>query len=97
MHRVVVVAIPDVILFDLAIPVEVFGRAVERHRYAFEVCAERPGAVLSRSQLEERLYGWGEEIESNAVEVYIHGLRRKLGAEFIRTVRGVGYRVSKSP
>ena len=56
---------------------------------------ERPGAVLSRSRLEERLYGWGEEIESNAVEVYVHGLRRKLGAEFIRTMRGVGYRVLK--
>jgi exosortase len=47
---------------------------------------------LSRTQLEERLYGWGEEVESNAVEVHIHGLRRKLGAQFILTVRGVGYR-----
>ena len=51
----------------------------------------RPGAILSRAQLEDRLYGWGEEIESNAVPVYIHQLRRKLGAGVIRTVRGVGY------
>jgi two-component system OmpR family response regulator/two-component system response regulator QseB len=51
----------------------------------------RPGALLSRAQLEDRLYGWGEEIESNAVSVYIHQLRRKLGADFIGNVRGVGY------
>ena len=51
------------------------------------------GRVLSRAQLEDRLYGWGEEIESNAVEVYVHQLRRKLGADFIRTVRGLGYRL----
>jgi two-component system response regulator QseB len=57
---------------------------------------ERPGAVLSRAQLEEKLYGWGEEIGSNAIEVYIHGLRKKLGAGFIRNVRGVGYTVPKS-
>ncbi len=55
---------------------------------------EQPGRVLSRAQLEERLYGWGEEVESNVVEVHVHGLRRKLGAEFIRNVRGVGYRVA---
>jgi two-component system response regulator QseB len=58
---------------------------------------ERPGTILSRAQLEERLYGWGEEIESNAVEVHIHGLRRKLGAQFILNVRGVGYRVRPAP
>jgi len=58
-----------------------------------QLLLERPGAILSRAQLEERLYGWGEEVESNAVEVHIHGLRRKLGAPFILTVRGVGYRV----
>jgi len=54
---------------------------------------ERPGRILSRSQLEDRLYGWGEEVESNVVEVHIHALRRKLGTGFIRNVRGVGYRV----
>ncbi len=54
---------------------------------------ERPGVPLSRAQLEERIYGWGEEIESNAIEVYIHSLRRKLGADCIRNVRGVGYMV----
>jgi DNA-binding response OmpR family regulator len=56
-----------------------------------EALMQRPGALLSRAQLEDRLYGWGEEIESNAVSVYIHQLRRKLGADFIRNVRGVGY------
>ena len=56
-----------------------------------EALMARPGALLSRAQLEDRLYGWGEEIESNAVSVYIHQLRRKLGAGFIQNVRGVGY------
>ncbi len=56
-----------------------------------EMLMQRPGALLSRTQLEEKLYGWGEEIESNTIEVYIHSLRRKLGPGFIRTVRGVGY------
>ena len=60
-----------------------------------EALVSRPGAILSRAQLEERIYGWGEEVESNAVEVFIHSLRRKLGAEFIRTVRGAGYMVPK--
>jgi two-component system, OmpR family, response regulator QseB len=55
---------------------------------------EHPGRILSRAQLEERLYGWGEEIESNVVEVHVHSLRRKLGTDFIRNVRGVGYRVA---
>lgn len=56
----------------------------------------RPGLVLSRTQLEEKLYGWKDEISSNAVEVYIHGLRRKLGMEMIQNVRGVGYMVPKA-
>ncbi|MGI4985476.1 MAG: response regulator [Janthinobacterium lividum] len=59
-----------------------------------EALIARPGAVLSKAQLEERIYGWGEEIGSNAVEVYVHALRKKLGADVIRTVRGLGYVVS---
>ncbi|WP_300455044.1 response regulator transcription factor [Accumulibacter sp.] len=56
---------------------------------------EQPGVPLSRARLEERLYGWGEEVESNAVEVHIHALRRKLGAERIKNIRGVGYLVPR--
>jgi two-component system, OmpR family, response regulator len=56
----------------------------------------RPGAILSRSELEDRIYGWGEEVESNAVEFLIHALRRKLGSDVIKNVRGVGWMVSKS-
>ncbi len=70
------------------------GRAVmlsAREFSLLEALIERPGAVLSRAQLEERLYGWGEEIESNTIEVHIHHLRKKLAAEAIKTVRGVGY------
>lgn len=52
---------------------------------------ERPGAVLSVAQLEEKLYGWKDDVGSNTVEVYIHALRKKLGATMIRNVRGVGY------
>jgi two-component system OmpR family response regulator/two-component system response regulator QseB len=62
-----------------------------------EALMQRPGALLSRAQLEDRLYGWGEEIESNAVSVYIHQLRRKLGVDFIQNVRGVGYFVGDKP
>ncbi len=56
---------------------------------------QQPGRALSRAQLEQHLYAWGDEIGSNAVEVYIHHLRRKLGAEAIRTLRGVGYVIAK--
>lgn len=54
-----------------------------------------PGLVLSRSQLEEKLYDWKDDISSNAVEVYVHGLRKKLGAALIQNIRGVGYLVPK--
>jgi len=58
---------------------------------------ERPGTVLSRAQLEERLYGWDDELMSNTIEVYIHHVRKKLGSTLIRNVRGVGYMVQKAP
>lgn len=56
----------------------------------------RPGAILSRSELVDRIYGWGAEVESNAVEYLIHALRRKLGSEVIKNIRGVGWMVSKN-
>jgi len=58
-----------------------------------EALMRKPGVVLSRERLEEAVYGWAEEIGSNAVEVHLHNLRRKLGSEFIKNVRGVGYRI----
>ncbi|GLQ48445.1 DNA-binding response regulator [Dyella lipolytica] len=56
---------------------------------------EQPGAILSREQLEQRIYGWNEVVCSNTVEVIIHGLRKRLGADIIRNVRGLGWRVPK--
>jgi len=56
----------------------------------------RPGVVLSRGQLEEKLFSWKDDVSSNAVEVYIHGVRKKLGAELIQTVRGLGYLVPRT-
>lgn len=58
-----------------------------------QVLMQNPGMVVSRARLEEKLYGWNDEIESNTVEVYIHALRKKLGRDFIKNVRGVGYKV----
>jgi two-component system OmpR family response regulator len=58
-----------------------------------EALVRRPGAILARSDLEQRIYGWAQEVDSNTVEVLVYGLRRKLGAAVIRTVRGVGYMV----
>jgi two-component system response regulator QseB len=78
--------------------VEHDGEAVllSAHEYAvLEALLQRPGAVLSRAQLEDRLYGWDAPVESNAIEVYIHALRRKLGSDSIRTLRGVGYFIPK--
>jgi len=56
----------------------------------------RPGAILSRSDLEDRIYGWGEEVESNAVDFFIHALRKKLGSEVIKNIRGAGWMVAKN-
>jgi two-component system response regulator QseB len=74
------------------------GEVVELSAKEFsvlETLMQRPGAVLSRQQLEESVYGWGEEVGSNAIEVHLHHLRKKLGSGAIRNVRGVGYRVSE--
>lgn len=76
--------------------VEQDGRPISLSPREFALLAallERPGAVMSREQLEDRLYGWDEEVSSNAVEVHLHNLRRKLGANVIRNVRGAGYRI----
>ena len=60
-----------------------------------EVLSAHPGAIFSRAQIEEKLYSWKDEVSSNAVEVYVHGLRKKLGAGVIQTVRGLGYLVPR--
>jgi two-component system response regulator QseB len=72
------------------------GRAVEVSAREFALLlalAERAGTVLSRAQLEEKVYGWNETIGSNAIEVHVHNLRRKLGESAIRNVRGLGYKL----
>lgn len=88
----------DVALDSAARRVTLRGKEVDlsaRELALLEALLDRPGAILSRAQLEERIYGWGEEVESNAIEVYVHALRKKLGADFIKTVRGVGYMVPR--
>ena len=70
------------------------GQAIDLQPREFALLQElmlNAGRVLSREQLEERMYRWGEEVESNAVEVHVHHLRRKLGADIVKTIRGVGY------
>jgi DNA-binding response OmpR family regulator len=67
----------------------------EREYATLQELMVNAGRVLSKAQLEDKLYGWGEEIESNTIEVYVHHLRRKLYPELIRTVRGVGYVMAK--
>lgn len=84
-----------------AITHEVWHRGVSvalsaREFSLLEKLMVRPTAILSRSQLEDRLYTRGEEPDSNAIEVYVHGLRRKLGTDFVRTVRGLGYTLKSS-
>lgn len=74
------------------------GRELRFSRREFVILhalAEFPGRILSKSQLEERLYGWQEDVESNTVEVHIHHLRAKLGRAFIETLRGEGYRLAE--
>lgn len=92
---------PEIVLGELRInmgkqQVRYRGAEVELTRREFALLSEfanRPGQVLARGQLEEALYGWDEGVESNALEVHIHHLRRKFDSKLIKTVRGVGYRL----
>lgn len=71
------------------------SRLTAREFSLLQALLMRPGAILSRDELERRIYGWNEEVESNAVEFLIHAIRRKIGASAIRNVRGVGWMVDK--
>jgi two-component system, OmpR family, response regulator QseB len=87
------------VLDPIARTVQLQGQTVDlssREFAVLEVLMRKPGAVLSREALEEAVYGWGEEVASNAIEVHLHNLRRKLGADRIKNVRGVGYRVAEA-
>lgn len=74
------------------------GKGVELQRREFMLLkrmAERPNQVLTRAQLQESLYGWGEGVDSNAIDVHVHSLRRKFHPAIVKTVRGVGYRLGE--
>ncbi|MCW8918531.1 MAG: response regulator [Gammaproteobacteria bacterium] len=84
----------ELALNPVAHAVTLAGRPVElppREYAVLQLLLENSGRVMSRSRLEESLYSWDGEVESNAIEVYIHHLRKKLGSDLIRTIRGVGY------
>jgi two-component system response regulator QseB len=90
------VQVREVVLNPATHEVIVGGKPVNLSAREFtllQAFMDRPGVVLSRAQLEEKLYGWDDSIESNAVEVHIHALRKKVGSDFIKNVRGVGYLV----
>ncbi len=90
------ISIGDVVLDINHHSVTVGGREADLSRREFMLLKslmENAGRVQTRNTLENRLYSWGEEVSSNALEVHVHHLRRKLGTSFIKTVRGVGYRV----
>lgn len=93
-------AMQDVVLDPAARTVTRAGEPVPLSTREFDLLHAlmlNAGRVLSRQQLEQRLYSWGKEVESNAVEVHVHHLRRKLGAALIQTVRGVGYMLPRVP
>jgi DNA-binding response OmpR family regulator len=95
-HPEVELAVGAVTLNPITHEVTLGGMRVELSAKEFavlQVLIESPHAVFSREQLEDRLYGWGEEVGSNAVEVHVHNLRKKLGTRVIRNIRGVGYKV----
>jgi len=87
-------SVQDVVLDPAAHTVRKAGELVVLSSREFDLLHAlmlNPGRVLSREQLEQRVYGWGQEVESNAVEVHVHHLRRKLGTSLVQTVRGIGY------
>lgn len=93
------ITLGPVVLDTLTHQVSVKGHPVDLPRREFmllKLLMENPGRILSRESLETRLYGWGEEVSSNSIEVHIHHLRKKLAPDFIKTVRGVGYTVNKA-
>jgi DNA-binding response OmpR family regulator len=88
----------SLVLDPAAMQVTVEERPIELSRREFallQTLLTNVGRVLSRAELEEALYGWGQDVESNAIEVHIHHLRRKLGIGLIRTIRGVGYLIER--
>ena len=90
----------DILLDPAAHTVSKDNQPVELSRREFALLQEllsSCGRVLSRSQLEDKLYSWGDEVESNAIEVHIHHLRKRFGSDLIKTVRGVGYIIAKQP
>lgn len=92
------IAYGDIQLDPAAYEVTKDGVKVEISRREYAVLynlLENTGRVMSREMLEQTMYGWGEEVGSNAVEVYVHHLRKKLGNELIRTIRGIGYMIEK--
>ena len=92
------ISIGQVVLDTLTHTVSVDGKNVELPRREFmllKALMENPGRVMSREKLETRLYGWGEELASNSIEVHIHHVRKKIPAGFIKTIRGIGYTVPR--
>ena len=90
------ITIGPVVLDTLSYGVSVEGNMIEITRREFmllKALMEYPGQVLSRDKLESRLYGWGEELSSNSIEVHIHNLRKKVPTGFIKTIRGIGYTI----
>jgi len=88
----------DIQLDPAAYEVMKNGEKIEISRREYAVLynlLENTGRVMSREMLEQTMYGWGEEVGSNAVEVYVHHLRKKLGNDLIRTIRGIGYMIEK--
>ncbi|MBN9047408.1 MAG: response regulator transcription factor [Rhizobiales bacterium] len=98
-HAAAILRWRDISLDPATMTVTRAGEPIRLSRREFSILhalMDRPGQILSKSQLEERLYGWQEEVESNTIEVHIHNLRGKLGPAVIETVRGVGYRLMEA-